>query len=50
MQVERRWEQGSANEADVRQVLEGNQTEEEHRNTEGKQNSGSTGEQEVERI
>ena len=48
MQVQRHWEQGSANKTDVRQAWGRDQPGEEHRNTGGKQNTGNTGEQEVE--
>ena len=44
----RAWEQGSANETDVKEVLGGKETGEKHRNTGGKQNTRNTREQEVE--
>lgn len=47
MHIERHWEQGSANETDVKEVLGGKETGEEHRNTGGKQNTRNTCEQEV---
>ena len=42
--MERHWEQGSANEADGRQVWGEHQAGDEHRNTRGKQNRRNTGE------
>ena len=50
MQVERHWQQGSANEVEVSKLWGENQSgEEQHRNTGGKQKTGNTGEQEIER-
>lgn len=43
-------EQGSAIEADVRQVWSENKTGEEHRNTGGQQNTGNTGEVETDKT
>ena len=51
MQVERQWQQGSANDVEVSKLWEENQSgEEQHRNTGGKQeNTENTGEQEIEK-
>ena len=47
----RHWEQGSVNEADVtREACWKDQTGEGHRNTGGKHNTGSTGENEAEKY
>ena len=48
--MERHWDQGSADKADVRQLCEGNQHVwgGEHKEQGGKQNAGNTGEHKVE--
>ena len=51
MQGDTHWEQVGVNEADVRrEACRNNQTGEGHRNTGGKQNTGSTGENEAEKY